>query len=528
MDLFSYFRKPKALPAATSDAEYTEIVDITSLPSASAMAHPATFDGNKFSGGFGPTKIFFTDYWSLRTKSAQLFASNHYARGIIRRLVTNVINTGLHLEATPIESLLGVEDGSLEQWNENVENRFSVWSEEPKLCDHYELHTFGELQALAYQEALVAGDVLVVLRQDARTNLPRVQLINGAAVQSPAAYQPSSGRIVHGVELDTNDRHVAYWIHQADGTASRIAAYGPKTGRPQAWLVYATDRRLDEVRGTPLLSIVLQSLNEIDKYRDSIQRKALINSMLALFIKKGEDRMGSAPIGRSSLATTTTLTPGNRSFNTSELMPGLVIDELQHGEEPTAFQSNLATEGFGSFEQAILQSVAWACEIPPEILSLSFNSNYSASQAAIQEFKLFLNTARTEFGKDFCRRAYIEWLTSEVLTGRINAPGLIEAYRDPDAYAIYGAYTSADWSGHIKPSLDMLKQGKAYQLMIEQGLITRDRASRELTGTKFSKNIRNLTIENAQLADATKYLLAVTTNPTAAVDAEEGIDMDAE
>ena len=51
------------------------------------------YDGEKFAGGFGITDIFTTDYWTLRRRSAQLFKENLYAKGLIRRLITNEITT---------------------------------------------------------------------------------------------------------------------------------------------------------------------------------------------------------------------------------------------------------------------------------------------------------------------------------------------------------------------------------------------------------------------------------------------------
>lgn len=463
-------------------------------------------DGTKFPGGYGPTNFLAPDYWTLRARSAELYETNIYARALIRRLVTNEVHTGLHLEATPEEAILGKPEDSLADWSENVENRFALWGKDPYLCDHTERLSFGALQQLARQEALVVGDVLVVLQQDPRTRLPRVRLINGAQVQSPLRAPRSGNRIVHGVEIDSQGRHTAYWITQDDGTSKRLPAIGEKSGRRIAWLLYGTDRRMDEVRGKPLLSLVLQSLKEIDRYRDSIQRKALVLSMIAAFVAKGEAKAGTRPLTGGALrrdtATTIDSSGTERSFKIAEHIPGFVIDELQQGEEPKAFQVNGTTEAFGEFEEAILQSVAFTFEIPPEIYRLTFSSNYSASQAAINEFKTYLNKSRTTFGENFCEPAYQEWLVAEVLAKRIDAPGLIEAWRDPLQWDVIGAWMSSDWAGNIKPAVDLSKLAGGYEKLIEMGVITRDRASRELTGTKFSKNVQKLRRENEALRDA--------------------------
>ena len=138
------------------------------------------YDGGKFFGGFGATQIQHVDYWTLRARSAQLFNENLYARGLIRRLVTNEINTGLAPEAAPDEQVIGVAEDSLNDWTETVETRFGIWGKTPELCDWKHTSTFGAIQRAARAEALISGDVLVVLRQSQRTKLPMVQLVSGS------------------------------------------------------------------------------------------------------------------------------------------------------------------------------------------------------------------------------------------------------------------------------------------------------------------------------------------------------------
>jgi capsid protein len=316
---------------------------------------------------------------------------------------------------------------------------------------------------------------------------------------------------VHGVELDALGRQVAYWVRREDGTSKRLPAWGERSGRRIAWLVYGTPLRLGEVRGESLLSVVLQSLREIDRYRDATLRKAVINSMLAMFIEKEAPVTSSRPITRSGAVRRDQVSAGDpnapeRTFGMTGLVPGLVIEELQEGETPKPFPTSGTDMGFGEFERAVIYAVAWANEIPPEILTLSFGSNYSASQAAINEFKTYLNKVRTAWGSSFCRPIYEEWLIAEVMNRRINASGLLDAWMDPALYDIYGAWVNSEWAGNIKPAVDLSKLVAGYEALVANGWMTRDRASRELTGTKYSKNAQQLRVENEQLAEANKAL----------------------
>ena len=472
----------------------------------------AHFNGEKFAGGFGATQLFTADYWTLRERSSQLFTENLYARGLIRRLITNEINTGLTPEAAPDEEIIGVAEDSLNDWTETVENRFAIWGKNPRVCDWKHQKTFGAMQRAARLEALASGDVLVVIRMSQRTNLPVVQLISGSKVRTPMAQTLRKGHTIkHGVELDSHGRVAAHWVNDGVlGESKRIPAFGEKSGRKVSWLVYGTDKRLDAIRGEPILALVLQSLKEVDRYRDAVQRKAVVNSIVAMFIKKGENKMGTLPVTggavRKDQITVEDGTDAGRTLSLASQLPGVVMEELQVGEEPVLLGGQGTDINFGPFEEAMLQTVAWANEIPPEILRLAFSNNYSASQAAINEFKIYLNKIWSEFGEEFCMPIYTEWLISEVLLGKMAAPGLVESRRDPNQHDVLGAWLCTDWYGSIKPSTDMVKQVKGAGLLIDRGLSTHARESRGTTGTKFSKNVRRLKRENELLVEAQRPL----------------------
>jgi lambda family phage portal protein len=506
MGLLDFLRQPRAIrdaisaiesePAPAAAAPQIRAVSIDDLP----PVRSRHFGGEKFSGGMGAINVLTLDYWTLRARSSEFFASKLFARGIIRRLTTAVVTAGLYLECTPQESLLGLPEDSLAEWAEDVESRFAIWGKDPFLADASEQLTFGALQSAAWREALISGDVLVTLVSSPRTKIPRIRLIRGDAVQTPmfgiGDKLTAGHKVTHGVELDASGRQVAYWITQEDGSSKRLPAWGEKSGRRLAWLVYATDKRLDEVRGQPLLALVLQSIGELDKYRDSTQRKALVNSFLAAWIQKSEDKPGSRGLSMGAVvaeATTTTSSSGSaREYNAREYLPGMIVEELQTGETIHQTGGNGTDEKYGDFEEAIIQGIAWALEIPPEILRLSFSSNYSASKAAENNFAVYLFQARTFWGEQFCQPVYVEWLLAETLAGNIKAAGLLDSWRDPLAYVTFGSWTLADWSGNVKPSVDPVKQVNAYKLAIGAGLISPSRACREFSGQKQALVMREL------------------------------------
>lgn len=476
-----------------------------------------SWNGDKFYSGFGITKDFeVVDYWLLRKRSKQLFTENLYARGIIRRLITNEINKGLALEATPDADILGLDLDEISKWSENIERRFFIWGKRRELSDYRQLRTFGEIQQQARMMALVSGDVLIVLRQGA-TGLPNVDLIDADCIENPidtktiSAVTSRGNKICHGVEVDKAGRHVAFFVRQEDYAYARIPAYGEKTGRKQAWLFYGTEKQIDEIRGQSILALVLQSLKEIDRYRDAEQRAAVVNSMIALWVEKTEDKMGTLPLTggavRKDTYTTQNDSQGRKDVQFSTNMPGMMLQELAHGEKPTSYDTKRPNVNFGAFEAAIVSAISWGLEIPPEVLTLGFENNYSASRGAVNELKMYLEKARDLTGNNLCAPIYEDFLLSEALKNNIKADGFLKAWQDPSRWDEYGAWTLSDWAGAIKPNVDLLKEVRAYIELVEQGWITRDRAARELTGMKFSKVVQQLSRENPQLIIALQPLL---------------------
>lgn len=471
-------------------------------------------DGEKYVGGLDPVQSLFTDYWALRERSAKFFKTNLYGRGVIRRLVTNVINTGLSLDAEPIIGLLGLNEADADKWSEDIEDRFLAWSGLPDVCDWKRESTFGEIERNIYREALIEGDVLIIEHHNKATLLPSYDIISGGLVQSPLNNEAlrKGHTIEYGVELNARREQVAYWVIQSDLSFKRIPARGGN-GRLLAWLYYATDKRAHEVRGEPMLSLIMQSISEIDKYRDSTQRKATVNSLLAMFFFHSADSKSpnSRPITAGASRRITENVPlsdgTDIKLNMASHHPGLTYETLPPGIEPKGFKSDGTDEKFGEFEDAILSGISWALEMPKSVLKMEFSNSYSASRGEIKEFNMFLGTARNRYADTVTRPIYRSWLIAMTLTRRIEAPGLLEAWRDPMKFETFGAWTNSNWFGAVKEAVDLPKEVSGLEKMAKNGYTTNTAATRQLTNSRFSTNIRRVTSENEKIAKSLRPLL---------------------
>lgn len=467
----------------------------------------AIWNGDKFPGSFGLTKDYkVVDYWTLRKRSEQLFMENMYAKGIIRRLLRNEIHVGLQGNASISADILWprmqdvnrTEKGI--EYSEQLTQLFEMYCSRPEYFDFRHEKTFGDFQEQVRMESLICGDGIIVSRINQVTGLPYWDWINGNYIKSPDYYQPRTGnRIVDGVELDKNNRHVAYHVETWKDDKlfwERIPCWGEKSGRRIAWMVYGSERMTDKVRGEPLLAAILYMVKELDRYRDAESRAAVINAMLPLFVKKSPTAvMGSRPSdGLSRLRGDTPMgvingdVTGEVLHNQRDIRamnPGTIFDDLAPGEEIVSFQTNRPNVNYKAFEEAILSGICWALEIPPEICFLRFQSNYSASRQANNEFEVYLEYQNKKNARRFCQPIYEEFVIQGCVSGQIELPGFITCWLDSSMWKEKAAWLNCVWTGLSRPSVDPLKEVEASQKALDGGLTTYDIECRKISGLSF-------------------------------------------
>jgi lambda family phage portal protein len=471
-----------------------------------------SFTGSKFYGGFGKTSIFNDDtinYEMLRIRSKQLFVENLYARGLINRIADNVINTGLTLQTAPENEILDLDETTVQEWSDKIEATFKLWAGDPLLIDFQKKEDFDLLQWSVYLTALVSGDCLVRLRTPTPINLPTIEIIDGASIKTPMLKTRNNGnKIKHGVEYDSKGRQIAFWYQKDSfGKFERIPAFGEKSKRRIAWLVYGTKQMIDNTRGISLLACALQALKEVDRYTDSEVRAAVLNSIITAFIERTPGEIPSsqpfhraAPKNKTEEYTQDDGTTKDVSF--SEFLPGVMMDKLNPGEKPVSFDTKRPNTNYKEFVRAILAGVAFGQGLPPEIYFLEFQNNFSASRQASNEFNQFLRLARSFVSKQFHQLYYIEWLTQYALLGKTMMPGYVEALQDPQSWEIKNAWRKAVWVGVARPSVDPLKEVKALVTAENAGYMSKSDVVTEYRGDDYDKVLRRRASEQEKEKEA--------------------------
>lgn len=489
------------------------------------------YTGEKFAGGWGINKDFeVVDLPLLRRRSLELWRSNPIANGIFGRLETKMINDGLRVEALPegrVLAALGLpgDDDFLEQWSESMEAYFNVYSLDPSLVDERRRFNLAQLQRQGYSAAKLSGDILQIRRIDSETFLPRVQLVDGKHIETPFEFingiNPATGRdVIQGVEIDKGGVEVGYWVRTRAFNPNQnnilnrgfvfINAFGPQSGRRVANLVHGSRLRIDEYRGVPLLAQCMQMLKQIDKTMDNHQLSMAIDNSIVLSVVTdvGAPRGAAAALSGGPMKKAATFEKnvavnqpdgGSKEATFSSFGPGLIFDNLGPGKKIESHNARHPNPDVGKSVLFGINLVSASIDMPPEILMLMFNNNFSASRQAVNELEATRRKEHSQFNPQFNDPIYHDVVIGMELSNRINTPGLMEAIVSNDRLAM-NAWFAAQWSSTAELSVDMLKHVNALIKAVREGFIDRTSVALKFFGKRFNKNISKLSKENEELA----------------------------
>ena len=480
---------------------------------------------------FGDTRIYNLDYYTLRERSWQLFIENEFASIIIKRLAIFTIGEGLKLQAEPSANVLKNYDIKIDTnaWASNIEALYSLYASS-RISDISNEETLHQLALTAFIHAKVAGDILVIARID-DNGYPTIQLIDGANVVSPsigtdisAKGKANGTRIKDGVEIDDNNRHIAYWVRVSALNAAkpdeicrefklkRIPAYGEKSNRRLTWLVYGSKYRLGETRGMPLLTVAMQKLKQLDRYSKAEILSAEENAKIFATIMHKEFSSGENPLKKTGLGSRrgrnipapelphSSLSGDQIAGQISKTTGGTAVN-LGLGQELKSHDSSHPNVNYGGFVDVSFKYIAASCDIPQEVAVMLFSSNYSASRAALKMFEHVLNVNRSNIpSTQFYKPIYELFVTTKSLSGFIDSPGFMTAYLGSDRLFLE-AYFKSRFIGKPIPNVDELKEVKAAVEKINNNLSTHEKETERLGNGDFSENAKRLKSEIEQLGD---------------------------
>lgn len=471
-----------------------------------------TYTGEKTPGEMGAAKDYILQYEYLRVRSWQSFLTSEITQAIINKYCTWVIGNGLYVQSEPERTILKQEGITAldPDFVDNVQKRFNLWIS-LRQSDSAGMFPINQLAFETYKNAIVGGDVLTINYPE-NSNVTQ-QIIDGSHVISPdttSTYwkeaQERGNRIEYGVEIGPNNEHVAYFVCGVDNKFYRVERIGKKSGRLMAYLVYGSRYRLDNVRGLPLISSVLETLRKLDRYKEAAVGGAEERQKIAFTIEHNSNSTGEDPL-LAKMEQSNLLGMGEAPESKSKLEYEAAATKIATTTQKAAINMPIGAQlkmhasamesGFKDFYTTNIQFVCAAVGIPYEVALAMYNSNYSASRAAIKEWEHSMKTARQRFSEQYYQPFYTLWLEMAILSGKINAPGYIKAMNERNIMAL-GAYSSARWLGANVPHIDPVKEVVAERLKLGDDftpLTTYDQASETLGSGDFNQNIEKIKTE---------------------------------
>lgn len=459
------------------------------------------FDGEKNAGELGNPINLVPDFSSLRLRSYEAELKSDVVKIITGKFFKWVVGDGLKLQPQPNENCLQTEGITLDfaKFRKDVEARFSVYSNSI-VSDYSNMENIHYRAAEAFETAFLGGDCLIVLRVDDNFN-PNIQIIDGQHLGTPffdgkmvSEVKERGNRIKHGIEIDVKNKHVAFFVRKDSSLIEdyeRIEAVGKESGCLMAWMIYGKKHRIDHHRGIPIITPILEKIDKLDRYTEASVGAAEERAKVPWFIEHNQFSDGENPLIDNVMKNVGGKKNALNSFDLAEetvksvyISQQKTITNMPVGSTMKALFSQ-AEINYDSFFQSIFIQLCAACDIPPEVALQKYNSNYSASRAAINGWGYIVDIYRKKHARKYYKNFYSFWLYTEILKGKIEAPGYLKAKENKD-FLIMESYHSSNFLGVNLPHIDPLKEVKAIRTMLgdkskgEVPLITLDQSTEQL------------------------------------------------
>ena len=413
--------------------------------------------GEKTMGELGILKQYYLSPERAAMRSWQVYNESDIAQIIINRYVGWVVGAGLRLESKPIIGLIKSEEKAI---SEEAELRFRMFSKNKSTSWNSQMN-LNELTETAIKNAKLGGDVLIHLYTE--NERVKIRLIDTAHMSG-----------INAIEKNEKGEHIAYNVRVKNGETSRLLAKD-KQGRLVTWLYYGRRNRIDDDRGIPLLTVILESINSIDRYKTATVTGAEERAKVAIFAEHTQHSDGENPLG-SSIKGSIGILPSTDSENVNsysdvELQKTNIAKttaktmiNMPVGSTLKSIESDQEFN-FPDFFKANTGIVCAAVNIPSEVAFMRYESNFSASRAALKDWESSILDERQDVTDQFLQPVYDYWLDVEIIQGRIKNEGYTRAIITKDQDMLQ-AYRGARFLGKTVPHIDPLKEVQAERLKL--------------------------------------------------------------
>ena len=430
----------------------------------------------------------------LDARTRDILRNDAYVAGGADLHRDNIVGAMYMLNAKPEHKILGLDETWAEEFQEEVEAKFTLYAESPNhWIDAQRMNTFTGLVRLAIGIHVASGEVLASCEwmkdrgAEKRPMRTAIQMIDLDRLSNPYG-EMDSPTLRGGVQRDSYGAPMGYHIRMAHPTDWAYSdtyrwKYVPARkpwGRLQ--MIHILEQmRPDQTRGVSAMVSALKELKITKKFRDIVLQNAVVNATYAASIESDQppESVFAALGGGETDAYASWVSQhlsliGAYSGGAKNLtIDGVKIPHLFPGTKlqlrPAGQGGPLGTE----FEQSLLRYIAANLGVSYEQLSRDYSeSNYSSIRAAMTETWKYMQAKKRMIADRFANHIYTLWLEEAIYSGDItsmpkNGIDLREGMN-------LEALASCFWIGASRGQVDELKETQAAVLRLNNNLSTHE------------------------------------------------------
>ncbi|WP_109464398.1 phage portal protein [Albibacillus kandeliae] len=449
----------------------------------------------------------------ITARSRDLVRNNGWASGAVAKEIDGIIGSSFRPFFKPDWRALELSPEWAKEFKEVLGARWRTYADDPrKFADTTRTQTIPQMFGTAYRSYLVEGEGIgLVGWKPSRPFHTTLRIVDPDLLSNPSD-GPDTQFLRGGIDLTRDGAAWAYnfrqghpnsqWVEGNPFQWKRIRREA-RTGRPQ--VIHFFDKLRDgQTRGVSRLAPIVEKLRMEDHYSKVELQAAVINAVLAAFIK--------SPMGPEVVDEMFEENGGDgflkmqaermQFYNQNSIrLGGSRVSMLYPNDEIGMVQTARPAAQFADFEAAVLRNVASGLGISYEQLASDWSkTNYSSARAAMIEIWRGWTSRRVAFAQGFCQPFVMAWLEEQIMDGHIELPK-----GAPDFYANWSAYSRAKWIGPGKGFVDPVKEAQAAAMRVALGMSTLEDEAAELTGTDFADNIEQIEREISIMPEGTLH-----------------------
>lgn len=385
----------------------------------------------------------------LRNRVRDLVRNDGYARNAIETLADNVVGTGILTDF----------DGTTQSRIDKVSELWESWAGSTA-CDVTGESSFLSLQSLIARTVFESGECLV-LRVRRRLNnvdspVPfQLMVLEPDYLDTTKYVNSDNGNtIIHGVEVNSLKRPVAYWLFKEHPGSSLIY----NKGTYESVRVLAEDvlhlfllDRAGQVRGVPLGCAAVVAQKDLSDYEDAQLVRQKVAACFTAFIRTDSD-----------VSPTNPATAEDGTALLDKLSPA-TIQVLKPGEDVT-LANPPPVQGYSEYVKQMCLRIASAWGVPYEELTGDYSQvNFSSARMGRLRFDKRIVKWRRKLFLDKFLPGVWKWFSEVAPLVGVDTAGVWP-----------------DWTPPLREMIDPEKEIKAKEAEVRNGFNSHSEVLREM------------------------------------------------